>query len=90
MVQPSPGFVEVLAVAIVSGYVLQLSFSKGQTHTLDVESMPWVPAFEPMRTSYEVFLQVRADPEAGTIVWRNGAERDVQALHQKSAPTGPA
>ncbi len=36
--------------------------------------MLWGQVLEPVLESYDLFLQVRADPTAGTITWPNGAD----------------
>lgn len=38
--------------------------------------------FEPLRDP-AFFSQVRVDPEAGTIVWPNGADLDPLVLHSR-------
>ncbi len=56
---------------------------------LDVEPFLWGPAFEPMLASHPTFLQVRVDPEAGTIVWPNGADLAPEMLFERSKPAVP-
>lgn len=44
--------------------------------------MPFVGVFEPLRDP-AFFAQVRVDPEAGTLVWPNGADLDPLVLHSR-------
>lgn len=58
----------------MSRYVVELTFEGGDVRVLDLEPLLGGPVFEPLTADYELFRQVRADPEAGTIVWPNGAD----------------
>lgn len=83
-------FVDVTDVKVLARYVLELTFSTGEVRVLDVEEFLWGPAFEPLRSDYHLFTAVRVDPEAGTIVWPNGADLSPEALYAASKPVVPA
>lgn len=83
-------FVDVVAVQVLARYVLELTFNNGAVRVLDVENSLWGPAFEPLRADYRAFTAVRVDPEAGTIVWPNGADLSPAGLYAKSRPAIPA
>lgn len=73
----------VVEVAQIGPYRLRLRFDDGVEGEIDLkEAISFVGVFEPLRDpSY--FSQVRVDPEAGTIVWPNGADLDPLVLHSK-------
>lgn len=77
-------FVDVVGVRVLTGYVLQLTFSTGEVGEVDVEDLLWGPVFEPLRRDYAAFSAVRADPELGTIVWSNGADLSPETLYSRS------
>lgn len=79
-------FVDVSGVRVLTRYVLELTFANGQTRALDVEPFLWGPAFAPLLADYATFRAVRVDPEAGTIVWPNGADLAPELLYEKSKP----
>lgn len=83
-------FVDVLAVRVLTGYVLELTFSTGETRVVDVGPLLWGPAFQPLRADYATFAAVRVDPELGTIVWPNGADLSPDGLYARSHPAGAA
>ena len=83
-------FVDVTGVRVLTRYALELTFANGQKRALDVEPFLWGPAFEPLLADYTTFREVRVDPEAGTIVWPNGADLAPELLYEKSKPAVPA
>lgn len=64
----------VIDVRVLSRYVIELTFGTSEVKVLDLEPLLWGPAFEQVMSDYRLFLKVRADPEAGTIVWPNGED----------------
>lgn len=54
--------------------------------SIDLEPYLWGPVFEPMLAEYATFRAVRVDPEAGTLVWPNGADLAPEMLYEKSQP----
>ncbi len=61
----------------------------GSERVIDLEPLLWGAMFEPLVDDYELFRQVRVDPEAGTIVWPNGADISPRTLFAESKPAIP-
>jgi hypothetical protein len=67
--------IDVIAVKPVLGHVLELSFEDGLTARVDMDRVignydgVFTPLLDP-----GYFIQVRVEPELGTIVWPNGAD----------------
>jgi hypothetical protein len=77
--------VDVVAVRVLDGYRLELTFSTGEVRELDVERYLWGPALKPSRDLAE-FAKVTVDPQAGTLVWPNGADLSPHELYAQSTP----
>ena len=72
---------DITSVRPVGGYGLELSFADGTHGEVDVASLiSFRGIFEPLRDPAE-FASVYVDPEAGTIVWPNGADLDPIVLY---------
>jgi hypothetical protein len=80
---------DVTAVRVLSRYVVELTFESGDVRVLDLEPFLEGPVFEPLLQDYEFFRQLQVDPEAGTIVWPNGADISPRTLHAHSRPAVP-
>jgi hypothetical protein len=73
----------VVSVTQTGPYRLHLWFDDGAEGEIDIEKMTtFEGVFEPLKDP-GFFSQVRVDPEAGTIVWPNGADLDPLVLHSK-------
>ena len=64
------------------GYRVWLRFDDGLSGEIDLEKELWGPVFEPLRDVAE-FAKLRADPEADTIVWPNGADFAPEFLYDE-------
>jgi hypothetical protein len=73
--------IDVTAVRVVSDHVLEVSFETGEVKVVDVEPLMAGPVFDDLRRDYELFEEVRVDPEAGTVVWPNGADLSPRTLY---------
>jgi hypothetical protein len=82
--------VDVTGVRVLARYVLELTFDTGETRVVDVEGWLTGPMFEPLLADYALFTSVRVDPDAGTIVWPNGADLSPSGLYAASKPAIPA
>ena len=82
--------IDVTDVRVLARYVVELRFADRSDRVLDLEPLLWGPMFEPLVADYELFRQVRVDPDAGTIVWPNGADISPRTLYAESRPTVPA
>ena len=73
----------VISATQTGPYRLLLRFDDGAEGEIDIQEMTtFEGVFEPMKDP-GFFSQVRVDPEAGTIVWPNGADLDPLVLHSK-------
>ncbi len=81
--------IDVTDVRVLARYVVELTFADGSERVIDLEPLLWGPMFEPLVADYELFRQVRVDPEAGTIVWPNGADISPRTLFAESKPAIP-
>lgn len=80
---------DVTALRVLSRFVVELTFETGDVRVLELEPYLEGPAFEPLRQDCDLFRLVRADPEAGTIVWPNGADISPMMLYVHSRPAVP-
>jgi hypothetical protein len=74
--------IDVTSVRVLSRYIVELGFETGETKVLDLEPLLEGPAFAPLLEDYELFQQVEASSEAGTIVWPNGADISPRTLYR--------
>jgi hypothetical protein len=72
---------DVVEVEVRERHVVRLRFKDGLERVVDLEPYLHGPVFEPVRTDPEFFAAVRVDPEAGTIVWPNGADLAPDVLY---------
>ena len=77
--------IDVTDVEVLHDRVVRLTFETGEVRDVDLEPLLWGPAFEDLDDE-EVFQQIRVDPEAGTIVWPNGADLSPRTLYERSSP----
>jgi hypothetical protein len=82
--------VDVVQARILARYIVELTFETGETKVIDLEPLLQGPVFEPLVEDYELFMQLRVDPEAGTIVWPNGADVSPRTLYQRSRDVVPS
>jgi len=73
----------VVFVTQTGPFRLRIRFDDGAEGEIDIKKMTtFEGVFEPLANP-QYFSQVRVDPEAGTIVWPNGADLDPLVLHSK-------
>jgi hypothetical protein len=82
--------VDVTAARVLARYVVELTFETGETRVIDLEPLLRGPVFEPLVDDYALFRQLRVDPEAGTIVWPNGADISPRTLYRRSRDIVPS
>lgn len=71
---------DIVEVRYLEGYRLFLRFADGPSGELDLAPrLHFNGVFAPLRDP-KYFAQVRVDADSGTIVWRNGADLDPDAL----------
>lgn len=65
----------------LDGYGVHVRFEDGTTADVDLSYLlDYGGVFEPLRDP-DFFARLRADAEAGTIVWPNGADIAPETLH---------
>jgi Protein of unknown function (DUF2442) len=68
----------------VDGYVVHVRFEDGTAGDVDLGYLlEYGGVFEPLRDP-EYFRQLRADAEAGTIVWPNAADIAPETLYARA------
>lgn len=71
----------ILEAEPLDGYVVRVSFADGTTAEVDLSYLlEYGGVFEPLRDP-AFFRQLRADREAGTIVWPNDADIAPETLY---------
>ena len=75
---------DITHVQPLENYRLHLRFEDGVEGSVDVASLvKFTGVFDPLRDR-EYFLQVRVNPDLGTICWPNGADLDPDVLYALS------
>jgi hypothetical protein len=82
--------VRVRTVKALDGLRVRLGFTDGSEGEVDLAEYMWGPIFEPVVRDRRVFEAVSVDPEAGTIVWPNGADMDPDVLYDLAHPSEAA
>ena len=82
--------IDVTAARVLARYVVELTFETGETRVIDLEPLLQGPVFQPLVDDYALFRQLRVDPEAGTIVWPNGADISPRTLYLRSRDIVPS
>ncbi len=75
--------VDIASVQVLDRFQVHLVFQDGTEGTIDLEHHLQGPIFESLRNDRRLFQSVRVDPEAGTIVWPNGADIAPDTLYQE-------
>jgi hypothetical protein len=63
---PEP-LVDIVAVRVVAGYLLELAYPHGQVRLLDAEPLLWPRAYGAVRADHAAFAAVRVS--GGALVW---------------------
>ena len=82
--------IDVTAARVLARYVVELTFETGETKVIDLEPLLRGPVFQPLVDDYALFTRLRVDPEAGTIVWPNGADVSPRTLYRRSRDIVPS
>ena len=72
---------DITDVEIIEQHIVRLRFADGTSKTVDLEPYLHGPVFDAIRTDPATFAAVRVDPDAGTIVWPNGADLAPDTLY---------
>ncbi len=78
--------IRIRGVTPLEGFSVRLEFTDGTRKDVDLEPYLHGPIFAPIRDDPQTFRAVYVDPEAGTIVWSNGADIDPDVLYRGLKP----
>lgn len=68
----------------IGGYIVRVQFEDDTSGEVDLSYLlTYGGVFEPLR-ALEYFRRLRTDPEAGTIVWPNGADLAPESLYARA------
>ncbi len=73
---------EVTSAEYVEGYKIRVSFSTGETGTVDLKDALWGPVFEPLE-DLNVFRRFSVSDVLHTVCWENGADFAPEFLYDK-------
>lgn len=76
---------DITDVEVLHDHVVALRFADGVKKIVDLDPFLHGPIFAPIRKDPSAFAMVRVDPEAGTIVWPNGADLAPDVLYEGRA-----
>ena len=71
----------VSSFTVLDAHTIHVTFEDGVAHAIDFEPVLEGELYGPLRDPL-LFAQVSLDPEAGTLVWPNGADFDPATLHE--------
>ncbi|MEX2154561.1 MAG: DUF2442 domain-containing protein [Gemmatimonadaceae bacterium] len=80
--------VRIRTVEALDGLRVRLGFTDGTVGEVDLTEYMWGPIFEPVVRERRFFEAVSVDPDAGTIVWPNGADMDPDVLYELAHRAG--
>lgn len=72
---------DIAEVEVLHEHVVRLKFDDGSEREVDLAPYLHGPIFEEIRQNAARFAEVRVDPDAGTIVWPNGADLAPDVLY---------
>ena len=73
---------DITHVEVLHDHVIRLRFADGVEKSIDLEPYLHGRVFAEIRTDPAVFASVKVDPDAGTIVWPNGADLAPDVLYE--------
>ena len=82
------GLEVVVAAKVLPPFTLEVTFDDGVVRRIDVRPELRGPVFEPLRDP-DYFARVSVDPEAGTVVWPNGADLAPEFLYEAGVQIAP-
>jgi hypothetical protein len=73
---------DITHVEVLHDNVVRLRFADGVEKAIDLAPYLHGPIFAEIRSDPARFAEVRVDPDAGTIVWPNGADLAPDVLYE--------
>ncbi len=75
---------KLIRATALAGHTVRVRFEDGVGADLELSDLlAYGGVFEPLRDP-EFFSQLQADPQAGTIVWPNGADLAPESLYERA------
>ena len=78
--------VRVSSIVPLSGTLVRLGFTSGESREVDLAPYLRGPIFESIRDNPDEFRTVGVESELGTVVWPNGADIDPDVLYEGLVP----
>lgn len=75
--------VHVVEATYTSGSKIWIKFDTGDAGEVDLTDILWGKVCEPLKDR-ELFKRFPVDPEAGTMVWENGADLAPESLYRRA------
>lgn len=73
---------DITSVEVLRDHVVRLGFADGVVKVVDLEPYLHGKVFAAIRENPTMFAAVAVDPDAGTIVWPNGADLAPDVLYE--------
>lgn len=73
---------DITDVELLHDHLVRLRFADGVHKTVDLDPYLHGPVFGEVRDDAATFAALKVDPEAGTIVWPNGADLAPDVLYE--------
>ena len=73
---------DITHVEVLHDHVVRLRFADAVERSIDLEPYLHGPVFAEIRNDPAVFAAVKVDPDAGTIIWPNGADLAPDVLYE--------
>jgi hypothetical protein len=73
---------DITHVEVLYDHVVRLRFADGVEKSIDLEPYLHGRVFSEIRSDPALFASVKVDPDAGTIVWPNGADLAPDVLYE--------
>lgn len=75
---------DITHLEVLHGHVVRLHLADGVEKSIDLDPDLPGPVFAETRSDPAVFASIKVDPDAGTIVWPNGADLGPDVLDEGS------
>lgn len=73
---------DIIHIEVLHDHVVRLRFADGVERSIDLEPYLHGRVFAEIRSHPAMFASVKVDPDAGTIVWPNGADLAPDVLYE--------
>jgi Protein of unknown function (DUF2442) len=73
---------DITDVEVLHDHFVRLRFAEGVEKSIDLDPYMHGPVFAEIRSDAAVFAAMKVDPDAGTIVWPNGADLAPDVLYE--------